>query len=153
MKKICMGAYTLCTFLGVSAQEVVWQKDIVSSTRDFLSQITTTIDGQYLITGSSIQSSKKQESTQNNGYDFHLIKLNQQSEQVWEKYFSGQNHDYLSASVPTQEGGFLLAGTSYSVKGLDKKDDSRGGSDIWLIISLRYYGKMDKFYAGVSMKM
>ena len=27
----------------------------------------------------------------------------------------------------------LLAGTSYSGKGLDKKEDSKGGSDIWLI--------------------
>ncbi|WP_241331548.1 T9SS type A sorting domain-containing protein, partial [Chryseobacterium arthrosphaerae] len=44
-----------------------------------------------------------------------------------------QNHDYLSATVTTQDGGFLLAGTSYSGKGLDKKEDSRGGSDIWLI--------------------
>ncbi len=33
----------------------------------------------------------------------------------------------------TQEGGFLLAGTSYSGKGQDKKDASKGGSDIWLI--------------------
>ncbi|SHM68237.1 T9SS type A sorting domain-containing protein, partial [Chryseobacterium polytrichastri] len=40
---------------------------------------------------------------------------------------------FLSATVATQEGGFLLAGTSYSGKGLDKKDDSKGGSDIWLI--------------------
>ncbi|MBL3550585.1 T9SS C-terminal target domain-containing protein, partial [Chryseobacterium sp. KMC2] len=29
--------------------------------------------------------------------------------------------------------GFLVSGTSYSGKGLDKKDDSKGGSDIWLI--------------------
>ncbi|SHM43600.1 Por secretion system C-terminal sorting domain-containing protein, partial [Chryseobacterium contaminans] len=29
--------------------------------------------------------------------------------------------------------GFLLAGTSYSGKGLDKKEESKGGSDIWLI--------------------
>ncbi|WP_415327813.1 hypothetical protein [Chryseobacterium sp. MMS23-Vi53] len=43
--------------MSVSAQEVIWQKDIKSSTQDFLNQITTTIDGQYLITGSSIQSS------------------------------------------------------------------------------------------------
>uniref|UniRef100_UPI003BA7E3C4 T9SS type A sorting domain-containing protein n=1 Tax=Chryseobacterium gambrini TaxID=373672 RepID=UPI003BA7E3C4 len=144
------------------AQEVVWQKDIKSSTQDFLSQITTTIDGQYLITGSTIPSTSsgtvtsrdagsakleaggksqkpnannKQPSTinQNNGYDYHLIKLNQQGEEVWEKYFSGQNHDFLSATVNTQEGGFLLAGTSFSGKGLDKKEDSKGGSDIWLI--------------------
>ena len=135
MKKLYMGAFTLCTALGLSAQEVVWQKDIKSSTQDFLSQVTITIDQQYLITGSSIQSDKQQTSgsKQNNGYDFHLVKLNQQGEEVWEKYFSGQNHDYLSATVTTQDGGFLLAGTSYSGKGLDKKEDSKGGSDIWLI--------------------
>ncbi|MDR4951154.1 T9SS type A sorting domain-containing protein [Chryseobacterium sp. ES2] len=135
MRKLYLCAFTLCTILGVSAQEVVWQKDIQSSTQDFLSQVTTTIDQQYLITGSSIQSNKQQASgsKQNNGYDFHLVKLNQQGQEVWEKYFSGQNHDYLSATVTTQDGGFLLAGTSYSAKGLDKKDDSKGGSDIWLI--------------------
>jgi len=135
MKKLFMSALFLCTILSISAQEVVWQKDIKSNTQDFLSQVTTTIDGQYLISGSSIQSNKLQAggSKQNNGYDFHLIKLNQQGEEVWEKYFSGQNHDFLSATVATQEGGFLLSGTSFSGKSLDKKDDSKGGSDIWLI--------------------
>ncbi|KFF01825.1 T9SS type A sorting domain-containing protein [Chryseobacterium luteum] len=134
MKKIYSCACILCTVLGLSAQEVLWQKDIKSSTQDFLSQVTTTIDQQYLITGSSIQTSKIQDGNkQNNGYDFHLIKLNQQGQEVWEKYISGQNHDYLSAAVSTQDGGFLLSGTSYSGKGLDKKDDSKGGSDIWLI--------------------
>jgi hypothetical protein len=128
------GALVLCTLFGLSAQEVLWQKDIKSSTQDFLSQVTTTIDQQYLISGSSIQSSKlQQDNKQNNGYDFHLVKLNQQGDQVWEKYFSGQNHDYLSGSVATQDGGFLISGTSYSSKGLDKKEDSKGGSDIWLI--------------------
>ncbi|MDP9961021.1 T9SS type A sorting domain-containing protein [Chryseobacterium lathyri] len=135
MRKFYMSAFTMCTILGLSAQEVVWQKDIKSTTQDFLSQITTTIDQQYLITGSSIQSNKLQTegNKQNNGYDFHLVKLNQQGEEIWEKYISGNNHDYLSASIATQEGGFLLAGTSYSSKGLDKKEDSKGGSDIWLI--------------------
>ena len=135
MRKIYQCAFILCTILGISAQEMVWQKDIKSSTQNFLSQVTTTIDQQYLITGSSIQSDKLQASgsKQNNGYDFHLVKLNQQGDQVWEKYFSGQNHDYLSATVTTQDGGFLLSGTSYSGKGLDKKEDSKGGSDIWLI--------------------
>ncbi|RLJ30674.1 putative secreted protein (Por secretion system target) [Chryseobacterium sp. 7] len=140
MKKNYTIALFLCAFLGISGQEteVIWQRDIKSSTQDFLSQVTTTIDGQYLITGSSIRSNPSTGSglsgqKQNNGYDFHLIKLDQQGNETWEKYFSGQNHDYLSAAVTTQDGGFLLAGTSYSGKGLDKKDDSKGGSDIWLI--------------------
>ncbi|AZA86443.1 T9SS C-terminal target domain-containing protein [Chryseobacterium shandongense] len=145
MNKIYSGALFLCSVLGVSAQEVIWQKDIKSSTQDFLSQVTTTIDQQYLITGSSIRAgsgmmeaeSKSQmpnaSSQPNNGYDFHLVKLNQQGEEVWEKYFSGNNHDFLSATVNTQEGGFVLAGTSFSGKGLDKKENSKGGSDFWLI--------------------
>ncbi|WP_111954895.1 T9SS type A sorting domain-containing protein [Chryseobacterium lathyri] len=135
MKKTYFSALTLCTLIHLSAQQVQWQKDIRSNTQDFLSQVTTTIDGQYLITGSSIQSSKLQTegSKQNNGYDFHLVKLDQQGTEVWEKYVSGNNHDYLSAAVTTQDGGSLIAGTSYSGKGLDKKEDSKGGSDIWLI--------------------
>ncbi|MBD3907049.1 T9SS type A sorting domain-containing protein [Chryseobacterium sp. Ch-15] len=138
MKKLSMSAFLICTTAVFYAQDVVWQKDIKSSTQDFLSQVTTTIDQQYLITGSSIQVAGKTTvssaaSKQNNGYDFHLVKLNQQGEEVWEKYFSGQNHDFLSATVATQEGGFLLAGTSHSGKGLDKKEASKGGSDIWLI--------------------
>ncbi|UZT98325.1 T9SS type A sorting domain-containing protein [Chryseobacterium fluminis] len=135
MIKFYTGALFLCTILNFSAQEVIWQKDIRSNTQDFLSQVTTTIDGQYLISGSSIQSSKLQAGAgkQNKGYDFHLVKLNEKGEEVWEKYFSGQNHDFLTATVNTQEGGFLVAGTSYSNKGLDKKEDSKGGSDLWLI--------------------
>ncbi|MDR6546537.1 hypothetical protein J2810_002596 [Chryseobacterium rhizosphaerae] len=135
MKKLYFSALTLCTTTAVLySQSVIWQKDIKSSSQDFLSQITTTIDGQYLITGSSIQTDKLQQNNkQNNGYDFHLIKLNQQGEQVFEKYFSGNNHDYLASTVTTQDGGFLISGTSYSGKGLDKKEDSKGGSDIWLI--------------------
>lgn len=134
MKHFYMGALFICTATVLHSQSILWQRDIKSSNQDFLSQVTTTIDQQYLITGSSIQSKKNTSvNDHNNGYDFHVIKLNQQGEEVWEKYFSGENHDYLSATVATQDGGFLLAGTSYSGKNLDKKDDSKGGSDIWLI--------------------
>lgn len=89
MKRFYSGACTLCTLPGLSAREVLWQKDIKSSTQDFLSQVTTTIDQQYLITGISIHSSGSGQmpaansQKQNNGYDFHLIKLNQQSNNTW----------------------------------------------------------------------
>jgi hypothetical protein len=49
------------------------------------------------------------------------------------KVFSGNNHDFLSAAISTQEGGFLIAGNSYSDKGLDKKSDYLGEADMWLI--------------------
>ena len=116
-------------------QEVTWQRNIKSNTQDFLSQLTITIDGQILLSGSTIQTNQQpvSSSNQNNGYDFHVLKMNQQGQTVWEKYFGGTQHDFLTATVSTQEGGFLLAGTSYSDEGLQKKNKSKGGSDIWLI--------------------
>ncbi len=135
-EKLYLSAFLICTTLRYfDAQEVIWQRDIMSNTQDFLSQITTTIDGQYLITGSSIQGNKLQTSGNkpNSSYDFHLVKLDQQGNEAWEKFFSGGDHDYLSSTVTTEDGGSLLAGTTFSGKGGDKKDESKGGSDIWLI--------------------
>ena len=59
MKKFYMSALLLCTGAALFSQEVAWQKDIKSSTQDFLSQVTTTVDQQYLITGSSTQAAGK----------------------------------------------------------------------------------------------
>ncbi|EJL74400.1 T9SS type A sorting domain-containing protein [Chryseobacterium populi] len=126
MKILYGTALLLCT-MGLSGQEILWQKDLKSSSQALLNQIVPTIDGQYLITGSSIQDKQR------NGYDFHVVKLDQQGNQIWENFFAGSGHDYLSAAVATQEGGFLLSGTSNSGKGQDKKNDTNGGSDIWIV--------------------
>ncbi len=116
-------------------QNVSWQKNMESGMQDFLSGLAITIDGQYLVYGSSIQKNQNSISgnNQNKGYDYHILKLDQQGQKVWEKYFSGNQHDYLSSTVSTQESGFLLAGTSYSSAAVDKKDKSNGSSDMWII--------------------
>ncbi|MEN2436888.1 T9SS C-terminal target domain-containing protein, partial [Weeksellaceae bacterium A-14] len=67
------------------------------------------------------------------GYDYHLLKLDQQGNPVWEKYYGGSGHDYLSSAVATQEGGFLLCGNSYSGKSSSRKKLSKGSCDVWLI--------------------
>lgn len=137
MKNISIGVFFLFGVLQTQAQETktLWQKDIPSSTQDFLTTMTSTIDRQILLSGSSINTKSQQSTTnnQNNGYDYHIIKLNQQGDKLWEKYFSGNRQDYLNATLATQEGGFLLAGTSYSTKAQDKKHKSLGSSDFWII--------------------
>lgn len=134
MKKIIISMG--CLGIGFSyAQETLWQKNIQSSTQDFLTTMTSTIDRQILLSGSSIQEKNPtlNANNNNNGYDYHILKLDQQGQKVWEKYFGGSRHDYLTSSIATQEGGSLLAGTSFSNISGDKKDSNLGGSDVWLI--------------------
>lgn len=139
MKNISIGVFFLFGMLQTQAQETktLWQKDIPSSTQDFLTTMTSTIDRQILLSGSSIYAKSQQVSTgnqqPNKGYDYHIIKLDQQGNKVWDKYFGGTKHDYLMSSIATQEGGFLLTGTSFSNQSGDKKENNLGGSDVWIV--------------------
>ncbi|WP_042720437.1 T9SS type A sorting domain-containing protein [Flavobacterium sp. B17] len=136
MKKLYLSLSSLAMVYSY-AQTVSWQRDIASNTQDLLTTMTSTIDRQILLSGSSIQTQKPsnnsgQPST-NNGYDYHLLKLDQQGQKVWEKYFGGSRHDYLMGSVATQEGGFAIIGTSFSNQSGDKKENNLGGSDVWML--------------------
>ncbi|MCA6069494.1 hypothetical protein JI747_020225 [Chryseobacterium sp. RG1] len=55
---------------------------------------------------------------QNNGYDFHLVKLNQQGEEVWEKYFAGKSHQYDDIACKD----FKKSNLSWDTLKLKKKD-------------------------------
>ena len=54
MKKLYFNILALVGMV-TYGQEVTWQRNIKSNTQDFLSQLTTTIDGQILLSGSTIQ--------------------------------------------------------------------------------------------------
>lgn len=126
------------TLLSAQESNTLWQRDLPSPTQDFLAAMSATIDGQILISGSTINTNNAQQistggSRQNNGYDYRAVKLDQRGNPVWEKRFGGSRHDYLAATATTLDGGFLLAGTSYSNRSGDKSEDNVGGSDVWLL--------------------
>lgn len=142
MKKIYFSLFFLPGLAILSAQETktLWQKDIPSSTQDFLTGMTSTIDRQILLSGSSIASPNPSKgeglatgSSPKKTYDYHIIKLDQQGNKLWEKYFGGTRHDYQMSAISTREGGFLLAGTSWSNQSGGKIENNVGGSDVWLI--------------------
>ena len=141
MKKLYTGVLFLFATFSVSAQETktLWQKDIKSSTQDFLSNMSLTLDRQIILSGSVIQKSKvsrgstESSTSKNAGYDYRLLKVSQEGNILWDKQFGGSRHDYLVSTTNTREGGFLLTGTSYSKQSLDKKDNNIGGSDVWLV--------------------
>ncbi len=123
----------ISTSLMLSGQQKGWQKEIKTPTQDFLSDVSITPDRQYLLSGSSIRPAAPGTHAANNGFDYRIVKLGMHGSVLWEKYFSGLRHDYLTATGATREGGFLLAGTSDSPRGLDKKGKAYGSTDLWLI--------------------
>jgi hypothetical protein len=135
MKKFYFCAFLLA-FQQFSSQATptIWQKNLHSEAQDLLSGMTATIDRQILLTGSSIQAQTTLTVNKtNNGYDYHVIKMAQNGAVLWDKYFGGNQHDYLVSAVATLDGGFFLTGTSFSGQSGDKKVNNLGGSDIWML--------------------
>jgi hypothetical protein len=67
------------------------------------------------------------------GIDYWFIKVTSTGEKIWDKRFGGTRDDELRASIQTADGGYLLAGKSFSNKGGNKSQNSRGASDYWIV--------------------
>lgn len=98
-------------FIGIGlsfAQQVQWQKDFPVDSQDLLTTVISTPDQQYLLAGSTIQL----KNGESQGYDFHILKLDQQGKKLWDQFFGGTEDDFLTTAIATQEGGFVLAGST-----------------------------------------
>ncbi|QNF32369.1 T9SS type A sorting domain-containing protein [Adhaeribacter swui] len=101
---------------------------------DSFSAVVNTSDGGYLLGGHSLSgSSGDKTQTSRGGQDFWIVKTDASGRKLWDKRFGGSNHDYLNHIITTQDGGYLLAGSSLSNTGGDKSQSSRGGQDFWIV--------------------
>ncbi|RDC65125.1 hypothetical protein AHMF7616_03755 [Adhaeribacter pallidiroseus] len=83
------------------------------------------------------------------GLDFWFLKLNSSGGKVWDKRFGGSQDDELRASIQTQDGGYILAGKSFSGKSGNKTQESRGSSDFWIVkTDQNGMYQWDKHYGG-----
>ena len=67
------------------------------------------------------------------GLDYWLLKVSSTGEKVWDKRYGGDKDEELRASIRTRDGGYLLAGKSFSNKSGNKRQDSQGSSDYWMV--------------------
>ncbi|MEC4050933.1 T9SS type A sorting domain-containing protein [Flavobacterium sp. SUN046] len=59
--------------------------------------------------------------------------MNENGELEWQKDFGGSGSDFLTSIENTNDGGYIVAGNSNSNIGFDKKDNSFGKDDFWII--------------------
>jgi hypothetical protein len=99
--------------------DVAWQKRLGGSGNDRAYFIRQTRDGGYIIGGwTSVQFSGL-------NYDCLLIKLGSNGETQWQTAYGGTYSDLATSIIQTDDGGYLMAGWTYSF--------GRGERDIWAL--------------------
>lgn len=116
------------------SQDILWEKSYGGKQADFLFDVIPTPDYGFILAGSSVSQKSGNKTEGNRGdLDYWVWKMDEKGDLDWQKTLGGAGQDKLRAIVLTNEGGFLLAGSSESEEGLDKKDKSRGNADFWVI--------------------
>ena len=110
--------------------EMIWQQNFGGTGLDQPHAITQANTGNFLIAGYS--DSDDNDITSNHGqYDFWLIKIDPYGEKIWEKSYGGSEDDKCYDIISTQDGGFIMCGTSRSENG--DVTENYGNNDVWIV--------------------
>ncbi|MBU4510286.1 hypothetical protein KJ830_04470, partial [bacterium] len=97
---------------------IVWDKTFGGSEDDWAGPIIQTINGDYIVAGSTKSKGAGSE-------DIWLMKLDHEGNMLWDKTFGGSDRDFANSIIKTTDKGYMLAGFTFS-KGA-------GGYDAWII--------------------
>ncbi|SDJ29103.1 T9SS type A sorting domain-containing protein [Flavobacterium noncentrifugens] len=132
--RLIFAACSLIVSLGVSAQDMLWEKSYGGKNAEYLFDAVPTADYGFILAGSSLSGKTGNKVSEGAGdLDFWVWKMNENGDMDWQKSFGGIGSDFLQSIRLTRDGGFILAGNSDSARGLSKKEDSHGGEDFWVI--------------------
>jgi len=111
-----------------------WQKTIGGSNVDQGYRIKQTLDGGYILGGSS-RSDISGDKTENSFGDLDLwvVKIDNVGTIEWQKTIGGSDEDRLTTITPTVDGGFLAGGFSKSNISGNKTENSIGEEDYWIV--------------------
>lgn len=103
-----------------------------------LSGFIQTSDGGFILAGHSFcdtggDKTQRNWDTVNWSTDYWIVKVDSTGNKQWDKRFGGTGSDLFKAISQTQDGGFILAGSSDSDSSGDKTQDSRGDLDYWIV--------------------
>lgn len=116
------------------SQDILWERSYGGKHAEFLLDALPTADYGFILAGSSISNKNGNKTDSNKGdLDYWIWKMDEKGTPEWQKSFGGNEVDMLYSVKNTNDGGFILAGTSSSSKGFDKKENSKGQEDFWII--------------------
>ena len=113
-----------------SVGEIEWQKSLGGSDEDKAYSIYQTSDSGYIVSGCS-ESNDGDVSGNHGAYDYWVVKLNSSGSIEWQRSLGGSGNDYAYSIQQTGDGGYIVAGYSYSNDG--DVSGNNGASDYWVV--------------------
>ncbi|GAB3518010.1 3-coathanger stack domain-containing protein [Emticicia fontis] len=101
----------------------IWDKTLGGNMFDYISRIVPSGDGGYVLGGWSNSPISGDKTQANYGYaNFWVVKIDANGNKLWDKRYGGNNYDYLNDMIATEDGGFIMAGSSKSDISGDKTE-------------------------------
>jgi hypothetical protein len=113
-----------------SLGDIEWQKRLGGTGNDYVYSIQQTSDGGFIVVGYT--NSNDGDVSGNHGYfDAWVVKLNSSGNIEWPKCLGGTGNDYANSIQQTSDGGFIVAGETYSND--DDVSGNHGYFDYWVV--------------------
>jgi hypothetical protein len=119
-----------------SLGSIQWDKTIGGSNLDWLTSLTQTSDGGYILGGLSYSNISGEKTENSRGDDdYWIVKLDSSGNIQWDKTIGGSDLDGLNSLQQTSDGGYILGGGSRSNISGEKTENRRGGYefDYWIV--------------------
>jgi len=113
-----------------SQPTIQWQRCLGGTDYDQARSIVQTTDGGYIVIGESL-SEDGDVVGNHGGLDFWVVRLDSTGNILWKKTYGGSGADWPFAIRQTSDGGFVMAGFTYSNDG--DVTGNHGGSDMWVV--------------------
>jgi len=111
-----------------------WDKDFGGTDVDYLYFVLQTKNEGYLLggfSGSGIGGDKTQASYGN--FDWWIVRTDSLGNKQWDKDYGGNSGEEFGNICSANDGGFALAGTSYSYIGGTKTENNLGPEQTWVV--------------------
>ncbi len=110
---------------------IQWESAFGEAGDDKANSIQQTSDGGYIIAGYTISNYGPIDNGNHGALDYLLLKLSFSGNIQWQKKIGGSGSDTAYSIQQTTDGGYIVAGSSYSNDG--DIIGNHGGSDAWVI--------------------
>ncbi len=115
-----------------AAGNLTWQKSLGGTSQDEAWSIQQTADGGYIVAGSTF--SNNGDVTGNHGnIDYWVVKLDASGNLTWQKALGGTLEDVAFSVQQTTDGGYIVAGWTFSNDGDVSGNHSTASPDFWVV--------------------